>query len=87
MTRFYIGANNQTGRLEMEKIRQCVGRFVPGYTLYRAEGVWNGKREPSAVVECEGLNAEQVGKLAAALKLELNQEAVGVSEQPMIKFV
>ena len=48
--KLYIGANNQTGEVEVDKAIEIVGRFFAGFTVQESIGIWHGKREKSIVV-------------------------------------
>ena len=49
--RFFIGSNNENGRLEIGKLEKILNKYFEGYTLNRVSGYWKNKKEKSAVVE------------------------------------
>lgn len=54
-TKIYCGSNNETGILELDKIKDVLGRWITeGYTLIQAEGYWQGKSENTAIIEIYG---------------------------------
>jgi hypothetical protein len=52
MTQFnlYIGANNRTGQVEIDKIVRYIGHVFSGFTIVDSIGYWQGKAEKSIVV-------------------------------------
>ena len=87
MFNLYIGANNKTQRLERAKIRRAASRMFTGYTLIDALGVWNGTNERSLILQIQTLDRAKVLELAALLKKELDQEAIGLQHLPDLKFI
>lgn len=84
----YIGANNETGKLELDKLRATLDKWYKGYTIVHAVGAWEGQREPSVIVTIQPSHGYTV--LVARmqeLKRELKQEAIGVQEAPELRFV
>lgn len=81
----YIGANNQTHKLEMGKIERILNRNHEGYTLYKATGYWHGEREASAVAVISD-KKQSVMLTIFELKRELKQEAIGYQESPALRF-
>lgn len=52
-TKIYVGSNNKTGVLEIEKIKEVlVG--LQGYTLTTGAGIWQGKEKNTAIIEIYG---------------------------------
>ena len=52
MTQFnlYIGANNQTGIVEIDKIVHYIGKVFEGFAIVNTSGYWQGKAEKSIIV-------------------------------------
>ena len=88
MYRLYIGSNNDTKELELDKIKQIVSRYYDGFTIILATGYWKGAEEKTAIVEistdsfADSLN----GALIAILRKELKQEAIGVQTAQALTF-
>lgn len=82
----FIGSNNKTHQLELEKINKILSKYHAGYTLFKAKGCWQGKSEQTAVVyiTCEYTQAVTTAKL---LRQALNQEAIGLIEAPEMRFI
>jgi len=87
MHRFYVGANNESKVLELDKIKQIVSSYADGYTLIVGTGLWQGVEEPCAIVEVEGLPSMQWHALAMSLKKGLEQQSIGVLELNTLQFV
>jgi hypothetical protein len=90
MFRFFIGSDNSTGKIDAEYLKlieTLLASQVDGFTLYRATGSWQGTKEDSAIVEIAGIKQKEALKIAAKLKAELKQQAIGVQSLPEIAFV
>lgn len=89
MLRLFIGANNETGEVEVDKLVKLLDDTFSGYTVYETVGRWEGKNENSVIVEIEDERTEydsMVEHMIGRLKLELNQQAIGYQRLPSIKF-
>lgn len=81
----YIGSNNATGKLELSKIEEITARLHEGFTLYTATGYWLGSKEATAVLVIHD-DAARIFETIAALKLELQQDAIGYQKAPQLHF-
>ena len=54
LTKIYIGSNNETGKLELDKILSVMITANQGYTIVQGVGYWNGKSEDTAIIEIYG---------------------------------
>jgi hypothetical protein len=81
----YVGSNNDTGELELEKIEKILNSRHDGYTLYRATGYWHGDREDSAVITVADSWAS-IRESITDLKAELNQQAIAYHYAPDLQF-
>jgi hypothetical protein len=74
---YYIGANNITNLLEVEKIETVCNRFFEGYTALEVIGYWKGNRERTLRIEvvCD-LTPVELTRVAKELAKELQQDAV-----------
>jgi len=76
--RYYVGANNETGEVETEKLLAIIKEYTPGATLIPCKGIWNGHQEDSIILEiAEGIEFKS-DELAEALRVGLNQQSVGL---------
>lgn len=76
-SRFYVGSNNETGKLEAEKIESIVSKYFDGFTEIETAGFWKGLKEKTLIIEVisEKSDSELV-KIAKELKISLNQESI-----------
>ena len=74
---YYIGANNKTHALEIDKITEIVGKHFEGFTAFEVIGHWKGIKERTLKIECitESSDSELV-KIGKELKEKLEQESV-----------
>lgn len=74
----YIGANNDTGGVEVDKIINIISEYHDGFTIVPTVGVWEGKREDSVMVIIydERLEAQDIKDMVEWLIMDLGQEAV-----------
>lgn len=76
--KFYIGANNTTGEVEIKKITKYLTRYYQGFNVQDILGYWQGKPEKSVLVSIltENVNTSLVGRIAKHLTKILNQDAI-----------
>ena len=92
MLRFFIGANNETGEVEIDKVRELFDIEFAGYTITEAQGRWTGKNEKSIIVDVQPMgwivtrDMTRVEHLVEVLKEELKQESIGLQILPDITF-
>ena len=74
---YYIGSNNTSKELELEKIEAIVSAHFEGFTASEVIGYWKGKKERTLKVEIvtEESNTSLV-KIGKELKEKLEQESV-----------
>jgi hypothetical protein len=80
----YIGSNNETKLLELEKITAILDSYFEGYTLLQAKGVWKGEHETTAVVEVS--TEKDILPVIEELKTELHQDAIAWRVAPVLNF-
>lgn len=85
--RLYIGSNNTTKKLEVEKAKRVINRFFEGYTISRANGLWKGQTEKTLIVDIETNKKTAVKLLAKRLCKDLDQQAVGVAQIGKMNFI
>ena len=78
LTKIYVGSNNTTGELELDKIYSVLDRWQDSYTIILAKGSWQGKHEDTAIIEIYG--KYNLG-IIPCLKQELKQASILVSMQ------
>jgi hypothetical protein len=81
----YIGSNNETKELELDKIKQIISRSHDGFTIYTATGAWLGSEEATAVVLIHDI-PEKIMATIAALRIDLHQDAIGYQIAPTLNF-
>jgi hypothetical protein len=87
MLKLYIGSNNETKELEIQKIKEITGAVFEGFTFYEAMGFWRGLEEKTAIIEIETEEEDKINHLIETLKKELKQEAIAVEILPSLKFI
>lgn len=83
----FIGSNNQTKMLEIEKIREILDERHEGYTITRTQGAWHKERENSCTVLLQVEHKGQAVMTAQILRKALQQDAVGLQAVPELEFV
>lgn len=77
-TSIYIGSNNETKIVEIEKIETIIAQYVQNFTIINGTGYYKGTKESMVIVEIIG--DYNIGILQT-LKRELQQETIMVTEQ------
>lgn len=86
--RLYVGANNETGKCELTKLKAIVLRHFDAFTFIKACGCWKGNEEPSVIIEIDySGSTAPINALIKVIKEELAQESVGHQILPSISFV
>ena len=83
--RIYIGSNNDTKKLELDKIEEIAGRRHEGFTIYTATGHWLGSKEDTAVLIVFD-DELKVNRTITDLKIELDQDAIGYQVDAPLMF-
>lgn len=75
---FYIGANNSTGIVDIQAIKDYFQYKVNGFTMYESTGLWLTNFEPSAVVEIIGTLEDRYQMVSHRKELEriLEQKSI-----------
>ena len=84
MYRLYIGSNNETKELELDKIKEIVSRYYDGFTIILATGYWKGNEEKTAIVEVS--TDKWNSAIVTSLRNELKQEAIGIQHATELIF-
>lgn len=74
-TKIYIGSNNETKELELDKITNYLNTQLQGYTIIKTLGYWKGTREDSCIIEIYG-NYNRA--IPSELKKILKQDSIMV---------
>jgi hypothetical protein len=82
----YVGADNETGEIDLDGLAKVVGRMHDGFTIVPARGYWRGNAEPSAMVIISG-DGMSIAATIKDIKSEFDQESVGISWSDPIGFV
>lgn len=81
----YIGSNNETKKLELDRIREIASKRHEGMTIYTATGVWLGTLEDTAVLIIHD-SVSKLVRTVSDLKLDLDQDAIGYQVAPTMQF-
>lgn len=81
----YVGSNNDTKELELDRINRMLAPRHQGYTLYTATGHWLGTEEDTAVIIIHD-DPAAIHATIDALKTELDQDAIGYQVAPLMQF-
>jgi hypothetical protein len=81
----YIGSNNVTHELELDKIEKILANGHDGFTIQEAKGYWLGKPERTAVVTIAG-DLDEILDTIDILKNELHQDAIAYRQVPSMVF-
>jgi len=75
---FYIGANNKTHEIEIEKALKVLTKYYEGMNISELVGVWKGKQEKSMLISivCEKVDFTLVKTACRELNLKLDQQAI-----------
>ena len=80
----FVGSNNDTKKLEINKIERIAQKHFIGFSLLKSLGVYNSEKEKSLIVCIIGTatDKEKVFNMAKELKFELKQYEILISENP-----
>ena len=74
---YYIGSNNTTKELEIEKITGIISAHFDGFTASEVIGYWKGSRERTLKVEIITEETDTaLARIGKELKTKLEQESV-----------
>ena len=74
---FYVGSNNETHTLEVEKITAVVSHHFSGFTAFEVIGYWKGSREKTLKIEVVTDESDaKLVRVGKELKEKLLQESV-----------
>ncbi len=81
----YVGSNNDTHELELDRINKIASGNHDGFTLYTATGHWLGTEEATAVLIIHDDPAKVMATIER-LKTDLHQDAIGYQLAPLLQF-
>jgi len=83
--RIYVGLeDNQKRQYTIKEFRNIVDKYLKEYTLIPSYGIWEGKHEPSIIIEkISHFPSSTFTQLIVQLKRKLNQEVIILTEQPL----
>lgn len=83
----FIGSNNKTHKVELDKLETTLAKYHEGFTIQRGVvGYWQGTREQSVTViisDDEGTILSTINRLKQVLK----QDAIAYHEVTPLEFV
>ena len=82
----YIGENNVTHKLELEKITATCVLYFDGFTIQNGIGFWRGQQEKTAIVSVYD-DEKKILECVKTLKKALNQDAIAIQELKPLKFL
>ncbi len=83
----YLGSNNETGELQVDKMVEVLSREHDSFTLdYPVTGYWKGQLEETAVLYLKD-SKYKVLQTLEMLKLELGQEAIAYQVENDLHFI
>jgi hypothetical protein len=81
----FIGSNNATGQLELDKLEQILSSNHSGFTIVPATGYWQGAKEDSVAVIISD-TARKVHATIRQLKAVLQQDAIAWQRVAELQF-
>lgn len=73
----YVGHNNETKKLEADKIIEITGRHFEGFTTEQVIGYWRGARENTLKIEIVTDSSDaKITSLCRELRVALDQDAI-----------
>lgn len=83
----YIGSNNKTHRVELDKLEATLAKYHTGFTIKRGiVGYWEGAREESVTVLISD-DFELIKSTMQRLKQVLKQDAIAYHEVTPLEFI
>ena len=71
-----------TERKNAEQVKAALGGFGLDYTVFDAEGSWNGQAENSMAIELDGVSWETITVVARLIKTINDQDAILIQRFP-----
>lgn len=83
----FIGSNNKTHRVEIDKLEATLAKYHEGFTIKRGViGYWQGAREESVTVIIED-DYNAIIQTVQRLKQVLKQDAIALHEVAPLEFI
>ncbi len=82
----YIGENNSTHEVELEKITSTLSKYFDGFTVQNGIGFWRGQQEKTVIISIYD-DEQKILACVQLLKTILEQDAIAVQELKPLKFI
>lgn len=83
----FIGSNNKTHRVEVDKLKDVLSKYHQGFTIERGVvGYWEGVEEQSVIVVISD-EFDTIMSTIKQLKQVLKQDAIAYHEVAELKFI
>ena len=78
--KLFVGSNNDTKKLESEKIKNITHKHFIAFTILKGVGCYKDIKEKTAIIEIITEHEKKVFQLANELKSKLKQESILIQE-------
>jgi len=85
--RIYIGANNQTGTVELDVIKTFFSANYSSFTITNTYGVFQDKEEPSIIVTIATEDILKLKKHLCLLREKLQQDGIGIESNGLYERI
>lgn len=82
----FIGSNNTTHKVEVEKLKAILNEHHQGWTMQNALGSWLGTEEDSVIVTVSD-DKQAIMNTINTLKAVLKQDAIAFREVTPLEFI
>lgn len=82
----FIGSNNTTHKVEVNKLKAVLNQYHKGWTMQNALGSWLGTEEDSVIVTISD-DKTTIMSTINRLKQELQQDAIAYREVTPLEFI
>jgi hypothetical protein len=83
----FVGSNNVTHKVELDKLTNILDEYLDGYTITNAKGVWQGTHEDSVIVTIANISDQWVRLIAKNVRVNLDQNAVAIQLVNNLEFI
>lgn len=82
----FIGSNNTTHKVEVDKLKAILNEYHQGWTMQNALGSWLGTEEDSVIVTISD-DMSTIMSTIKTLKTALQQDAIAYREVTPLEFI
>lgn len=82
----FIGSNNTTHKVEIDRLKAILNEYHEGYTMQNALGSWLGVEEDSVIVTISD-DMSTIMSTIKTLKTALQQDAIAYREVTPLEFI